>query len=238
MLVSIAACGEPSGCEDTPSPPAERGARPAPASTGPRTEAARRAEAGAASPAALLSSAREALASDDYEVLLASIWPETRESWLLDLVVDLAVESTDHGAEPDWRRREARAEVRAILARHGATISSRPEGLSPSTLGKELLGRVPDQVALYADLLRFAGRARAPFDPTRALTGSAEPSVSATPLLRLVDRLRSGAEIETRDGGVMDVPSDGPFAVFLVGQGGPGVLRMRAKDAAYWLDES
>lgn len=239
VLLVSAACDEPSGCgEEMYGPPGARAARSAPAASGPRSEAARAAEAGAPSPDALVASARKALSAGDHGALLASVWPETRDVWLADLIVDLAIESTERPGELDAKRRAARADVRAILARHGATIASRPEGLSPGGLAKELLARVPDRVALYADLLALAARERTPFDPSRALTGAAEPSISAVPLLRLVERLKSPGELERLDGGVVESPPEGAFAVFLVGEGGPVVLRMRAKGGAYWLDES
>lgn len=218
--------------------PSDRASRGATAPASSRSEAARAAEAGAPSPSALLAAAQGALATDDFEALLACVWPETRDVWLADLVVDLAVESTDRGDEVDMKKRNARAEVRAILSAYGATVSKRPDGLTPGVLGKSLLERVPDRVRLYADLLRFAARERAPFDPARALTGSKEPSSSAVPLVRLVDRIKPPAALETNDGGVIEVPEEGSSAVFLVSGGAPAVLRLRAKGGAYWLDES
>jgi hypothetical protein len=191
----------------------------------------------ASSPKEVLERAQAALRTGDHAALLACIRQDTRDAWLADLVVELAVETTDAGTDPDLRRRRARADARAILAGRGARLATRPERLGPAELGRALLSPVRDRLALYADLLDFAASRRAPFDPVRAVTGAESPSATATPLLRLVERVREPARLEETDAGT-PVVADGPFALFVTAKGAPIVLRFYAKDGAYWLDES
>jgi hypothetical protein len=240
-LVALLLSGcEDLGCEPDPYAPRPRstsGDRMSAGAAG-SSERAKEALLGAPSPAAALAAAQAALADKDYTTLVASIWPATRDAWLADLAVDLAVESTDLGHEPEGEKRRNRAEVRTILARFGAVLSSRPRDISPGSLGSSLIDGVRDRTGLYAALLAFADARRMPFDPARVLTGAAEASPSAVPLLRLTDRIKAPAVLETRDGGVTDVPADGPFPLFAVSDGAPVVVRFQAKAGAYWLDES
>ncbi|NUO52854.1 MAG: hypothetical protein HOV80_28755 [Polyangiaceae bacterium] len=242
MVLLLFALGcEDAGCEPdpyAPRPGTTAGDRVPPGASGSPSERARQASLGAASPAAALETAQKALADKDYPTLVACIWPATRDAWLADLVVDLAVESTELGHEPEGEKKRSRAEVRTVLARYGAVLSSRPSDISPGSLGSSLLDRVRDRTGLYASLLAFADDRRMPFDPARVLTGAAEPSPSAVPLLRLTDRIKPPSALETHDGGVAESPQDGPFALFVISKEAPVVLRFRAKAGAYWLDES
>ncbi len=202
--------------------------------------------AGATSPDDALLAAQRALAERDHAGLLGAIWPETREAWLADLVVELAVESRDRSGDPDVERRRDRAAVRAILVAHGATSTEDRGAFAAGEVAARLLSRVPDTLALHAELLAFADARRAPLDPVRALTGADEPSASARALLRLADRVRAPAALEaaastltsTGDAGALEIPSAGAFALFVVSEGKPMVLRLRAEDGRYWLDES
>jgi len=240
-LVFLMACNDEPGCSGDATLP--RSGLPdavRPSRSAARTPAAEAAAKGAPSPAALVASAQRAIAEDDFETLVSCLWPETRDAWLADLLVELAVESTDAGHEPDREKRARQAEVRRILGEYGATLQKKPPGLTQGTLGKHLVESASDRVGLYAALLRFAKLARADFDPACAITGADEASSSSVPLLRLTARLAPPAALEPPpDGGVVEPPpAEGPFAVFLVGSGGPAVLRMRAAGGAYWLDES
>jgi len=237
----LMACNDEPGCSGDAVVP-RSGAPEAPrlGTAAARTPAAEAAAKGAPSPDALVASAQRAIAEDDFETLVSCLWPETRDAWLADLLVELAVESTDAGHEPDHDKRARQAEVRRILGEYGATLQKKPSGLTQGTLGKHLVESATDRVGLYAALLRFAATRRASFDPPRAITGANEASSSSVPLLRLTARLAPPAALEPPpDGGVVaPPPTEGPFAVFLVGSGGPAVLRMRASGGAYWLDES
>jgi hypothetical protein len=240
-LVALLLSGcEDLGCEPDPyaPPPRSSADRTGPGASGNPSERAKEALLGAPSPAAALETAQRALADKDYTTLVASIWPATRDAWLADLAVDLAVESTDLGHEPEGEKKRNRAEVRTLLARYGAVLSSRPRDISPGSLGSSLIDGVRDRTGLYAALLTFADARRMPFDPARVLTGASEASPSAVPLLRLTDRIKAPAALETSDGGVVESPADGPFALFVVSEGAPVVLRFQAKGRAYWLDES
>src|SRR5690242_4001205 len=104
-----------SGCEDLgcePDPYAPRGGSASssrtPGASGSSSERAKDALLGAPSPAAALETAQKALADKDYATLVASIWPATRDAWLADLAVDLAVESTDLGNEPLGEKKQSR----------------------------------------------------------------------------------------------------------------------------------
>ncbi|HTJ84326.1 MAG TPA: hypothetical protein VL400_21545, partial [Polyangiaceae bacterium] len=144
LVVLASACGDD----------ATRYAGGAAASGGPRAAAngAGAADGGAASVEALFERAQRAVSSGDDLELLRCVRPETREGWLRDLVVDVALESTDQPVDGDVMRAR-RKEVRRILERHGAKLGARPKTLDTSTLGAALLENVRDHDALFAALL-------------------------------------------------------------------------------------
>jgi hypothetical protein len=241
VLLFALGCDDTAGCEGETFrsvPGAQPGSTLPPGGAAPASSGAKAAAAGAASPAEALTTAQRALAEKDYETLVASVWPATRDAWLADLLVELAIESTDLGHEPAGPRRDARSDVRALLMKHGAYLTSRPRDVTAGALGKHLVDRVADRAGLYASLLTFADEKRTPLDPARALTGGSEPSASAVPLLRLADRIKAPAALEVPDGGVEPAPVEGPFALFVGAGSAPTVLRFRAENGAYWLDES
>ena len=185
---------------------------------------------GAVSEMALLERAQRALQARDREALVRLIAPEVRRAWLAGLLVELAAETTETPSR-DLEHRRVRAELRAAMIEHGAYVASRPAELRPESLGRAMLARVVDDVALYGALLTIADARRAPLDPVRAVVGGGATTASAAPLLRLVRRIEAPAKL-------VEAAVEGGSAVFVDGPSGRAVVRVRRDGGRVWLDES
>lgn len=187
--------------------------------------------------------AQQAIDAGNWIDLLHSIRPTTRAQWLRDLVVALAVVSTDDGTDHDVPSQRAKRSIRELLVRYGAYGTVRDD-LSAEGVGRALVEKVKDPDGLYAALLEFATLNRAPLDPVRALQRiprdarvSARPDPTAASLVRLVDRVRSPHQIGPVDadaGGqaLTTLPDAGPTdGAFLP-------VRFFTQDGVTWLDES
>jgi len=183
---------------------------------------------------AVLARAQQAIATADDRSLLLCIQPAVRDGWLRDLVVELAIESSDRPLDADAALRARRAAVRRILTAHQATIDETPAAMEAKAIGDALLKRVPDRLALYTQLLGFAREASAPYDPARPLLQAVtEPDRS--PLVRLVERVRSPAALLPD---LADAGTEQKGVRFVASPSGPVPVRFVAQDGITWLDES
>ncbi|MFO0619615.1 MAG: hypothetical protein U0414_43935 [Polyangiaceae bacterium] len=200
---------------------------------------------GASSPEAVFARAQRAVASGDALELLLSVRPATRARWLRDLVVAMAVVSSDDGTDHDPISKRAKLRIRELLRRYGASGSvSDPSDLSAEGVGRVLVEKVKDPDGLYAALLTFAAENRAEYDPVRALERlprgarvSERPDPTASSLLRLVDRVRAPHEI-----GPVDADA-GSQALTRAPDAGPAgdaffPVRFYTEGGVTWLDES
>lgn len=160
----------------------------------PRTE-------GAASAELVFARAQKAIASDDHLALLQCLRPSTRARWLRDLVVAMAVVSTDDGTDHDEASVAVKRSIRDLLRRYGAYARGSGD-LSADAVGAALLEKVKDPDGLYVALLGFASDRKSPLDPVRAVQraprGARAPEkadVSAAALIRLVERVRAPHEL-------------------------------------------
>lgn len=199
---------------------------------------------GAASPALVFTRAQQAISAGDHVALLQSIRPTTRARWLRDLVVAMAVVSTDDGTDHDEKSTRAKKQIRDLLTRYGAYGAVQGADLSAEGVGRALVEKVQDPDGLFAALLDFALERGAPFDPVRALERlrrgarvSERPDPTATSLLRLVDRVRAPHEIGPVDADAGDqamtrIPdAGGADGAFLP-------VRFHTEGPITWLDES
>ncbi len=212
---------------------------------------------GAESVAALFARAQKAARDGDDRALVLAIRPETRELWLRDLVVDVAVESSDQPIDADADR-VRRAKFRRVLSAFGAQLAARPTSLV--RLGDSLLERVRDRVGLFSALLELARSEGQPFDPVRALTRGTVTTPTGLPMLRLVERVRDPAVLTELSlapaasgsaASVVALPSGtpsaspmvrplapGPAVVFVGAPSGALPLRLWSDGRTVWLDES
>lgn len=186
----------------------------------------------------------QALSTGDAAELLGCIHPETRRTWLGDLLVELAVDSTEARLTAPLEERRRKEEMRALLRAHGARIAERPPSLDPRSIARGLLADVRDPDGLFVALLDFARRHGAELDPVRALTPSARtplgghrPSVSAEPLTRLANRVR-GARIPKGRAGAASGEGGGSFSHLVEVDATLQALRFRRDAERVWLDES
>jgi hypothetical protein len=251
IVIAVGALGA-AACDDGPSL-RERGIRevhdqgehgekrpPAPALLVVEPPTHRTAIEGATSPELVFERAQRAIENRDALELLFSIRPETRRRWLADLVVAVAVASSDDGTEPDPMLRRDRAHVREMLRAYGAFGAvENPADLSADGVSRALLEKVKYPDGLYAALLDFAADHHADYDPVRALEPSKRdrgPDPTAASLLRLVRRVRAPNQIGPVD------PADGQ-ALTLAPDAGPAdtaflPVRFATKAGTVWLDES
>lgn len=229
-LASVAARGERSTPRATP-------ARPTRPPTPPLVE-------GAPSAEEVMARFERALAAGDAAELLGCIHPETRRAWLGDLLVELAVDSTDARLAVPLEERRRKEELRALLRAHGALIAERPTSLDQRSLARGLLAGVRDPDGLHVALLDFARRSGAELDPVRALApkarvplGGPRPSASAEPLTRLAKRVR-GARIAKGRTGAASGEGGAAFAHLVEVESTLQALRFRRDAERVWLDES
>jgi hypothetical protein len=241
------------GCDDEPS----RAGAPGAKGTSPAGATSATVE-GAPTIEVLFARAQRAVDEGDDRAFVLSIRPETRDLWLRDLVVDVAVESSDQPIDAD-RDRTRRAKFRRVLAAFGARLSERPSSLT--RLGDSLLERVRDREGLFAALLELARVEGSPYDPVRALTSGSATSSTCLPIVRLVERVRSPATITTEAAAPSasasaSAPASasssappaappslrplvaGPSVVFVTAAGGALPLRLWSDGTSVWLDES
>lgn len=198
---------------------------------------------GAASVALVFARAQRAIDAGDWIELLHAIRPSTRRQWLRELVLAMAVVSSDDGTDHDASSQRAKRSVRDLLKRYGAYGSVEGD-VSVETVGRALLEKVKDPDGLYAALLDFAAGHGAPLDPVRALQRiprdarvSERPDPTAASLVRLVERVRTPHEIGPVDadaGGqaLTRLPDAGPTdGAFLP-------VRFFTEGEVTWLDES
>lgn len=250
LAVLIAACDEQHPAfgerEGPPASLAPRGARSSPLAT--QAHATRPPSPalveGAPSAEAVMARFERALDAGDAAELLGCIHPETRRAWLADLLVELAVDSTDARLAVPLEERRRKEELRALLRAHGALIAERPASLDQRSIASGLLAGVRDPDGLFVALLDFARRSGAELDPVRALApkarvplGGPRPSASAEPLTRLANRVR-GARIPKGRTGAAFGEGGAAFAHLVEVETKLQALRFRRDAERVWLDES
>ena len=204
---------------------------------------------GAESVAALFARAQKAARDGDDRALVLAIRPETRELWLRDLVVDVAVESSDQPIDADADR-VRRAKFRRVLSAFGAQLAARPTSLV--RLGDSLLERM-------RETYKFEVKTHPP-PAVRALTRGTVTTPTGLPMLRLVERVRDPAVLTELSlapaasgsaASVVALPSGtpsaspmvrplapGPAVVFVGAPSGALPLRLWSDGRTVWLDES
>ncbi len=147
---------------------------------------------GAPSEALVFQRAQDALTAGDIAAFVGCVRPVTRHRWLADVVVAVALASSDDRTDVDDAVTKPKREMRDMLAAFGATASFRdPSELAVDVLRKKLLEKVDDPDGLFVALLVFAHRHGADLDPVRAIGGKDAPaSAVAASLLRLATRVR------------------------------------------------
>lgn len=198
---------------------------------------------GAATAELVFARAQDAIAASDFVALLQCIRPSTRARWLRDLVVAVAVVSSDDGTDHDPASVAGKRKIRELLTRYGAYGSvDGADQMSADAVGRALVEKVKDPDGLYAALLDFAAEHRAAWDPVRAIEGlrrgaerGRRPDPTAAALVRLVDRVRAPNAIGPVDAdgqALTRVPDAGPTdGAFLP-------VRFHVESGIAWLDES
>jgi hypothetical protein len=185
-----------------------------------------------------------ALGSGEAAELLGCIHPETRRAWLADMLVELAVDSTEARLAVPLEEGRRKEELRSLLRAHGALIAERPKSIDPRSIARGLLADVRDPDGLFVALLDFARSHGAELDPVRALSPPARapldgprPSSSAEPLARLAQRVR-GARIPKGRTGAASGEGGGRFSHLVEVDATLQALRFRRDADRVWLDES